>query len=154
MRYYNDLRSFIAALDEMGDIMHVTREVDCDFEPSAITRRSYEIQSPAPLFHNVAGVASGFRLFGAPASLSSRAEMPYARVAMSLGLNPASSGPDIVEALSAARHKPGIPPVRVDSADAPCQQIFCAAMMPASTASLSPSPTTRTADVTPTPGVR
>ena len=49
MKYYNDLRSFIDALDAMGDIMHVTREVDCDFEPSAITRRSYEIQSPAPI---------------------------------------------------------------------------------------------------------
>ena len=86
MTYYGDLRSYIDALDAMGDIMHVKREVDGDFEPSAITRRSYEIQSPAPLFHNVAGVAPGFRLFGAPASLSSRQDMPYARVAMSLGL--------------------------------------------------------------------
>lgn len=49
MKYYNDLRSYIDALDVMGDIMHVTREVDCDFEPSAITRRSYEIHSPAPI---------------------------------------------------------------------------------------------------------
>lgn len=60
MKYYDDLRSFITALDEMGDIAHVTREVDCDYEPSAITRRSYETQSPAPLFHNVAGVAPAF----------------------------------------------------------------------------------------------
>ncbi|MFX4314356.1 UbiD family decarboxylase, partial [Enterobacter sp. 63] len=84
MKYYDDLRSYIDALDDMGDIMHVTREVDGDFEPSAITRRSYEIQSPAPLFHKVAGTEPGFRLFGAPAGLSSRADMPYARVAMSL----------------------------------------------------------------------
>lgn len=49
MKYYNDLRSYIDALDAMGDIMHVTREVDCDFEPSAITRRSYENHSPAPI---------------------------------------------------------------------------------------------------------
>ncbi|MBD1405421.1 UbiD family decarboxylase [Leclercia adecarboxylata] len=122
MTYYGDLRSYIDALDAMGDIMHVTREVDGDFEPSAITRRSYEIQSPAPLFHNVAGVAPGFRLFGAPASLSSRQDMPYARVAMSLGLAPDCTGPQIVEALSAARHKPGIPPVRVASSDALCHQ--------------------------------
>jgi 3-polyprenyl-4-hydroxybenzoate decarboxylase and related decarboxylases len=94
MSWYKDLRGFIAALDEMGDIMHVHHEVDGDFEPSAITRRSYEIQSPAPLFHHVTGVAPGFRLFGAPAALSSRREMPYARVAMSLGLAPESSGPD------------------------------------------------------------
>lgn len=122
MKYYNDLRSYIDALDAMGDIMHVTREVDCDFEPSAITRRSYEIHSPAPLLHNVAGVAPGFRLFGAPAGLSSRADMPYARVAMSLGLDPAASGPEIVEALYDARQQPGIPPVRVERDAAPCQQ--------------------------------
>lgn len=122
MKYYDDLRGFIYALDEMGDIMHVRREVDCDFEPSAITRRSYEIQSPAPLFHKVAGVAPGFRLFGAPAALSSLKDKPYARVAMSLGLAPESSGPDIIEALSAARHKPGIPPVRVESSAALCHQ--------------------------------
>ncbi|MWL73661.1 UbiD family decarboxylase, partial [Escherichia coli] len=122
MKYYDDLRSFIDALDEMGDIMHVRREVDGDFEPSAITRRSYERQSPAPLFHKVAGVAPGFRLFGAPASLSSRSDKPYARVAMSLGLAPESTGPQIIEALSAARSQPGIPPVRVGSADALCHQ--------------------------------
>lgn len=122
MKYYDDLRSFIAALDEMGDIMHVRREVDGDFEPSAITRRSYEIQSAAPLFHNVAGVAPGFRLFGAPAALSSCRDKPYARVAMSLGLAPESSGPDIIKALSSARGKPGIPPVHVTSAEAACQQ--------------------------------
>ncbi|WP_370425731.1 UbiD family decarboxylase (plasmid) [Pantoea vagans] len=122
MKYYGDLRSFIDALDTMGDIMHVHREVDCDFEPSALTRRSYEIQSPAPLFHKVKGVAPGFRLFGAPAALSSCQEMPYARVAMSFGLAPQSTGPEIIEALSAVRTKPGIPPVRVDAAQAPCQQ--------------------------------
>ncbi|WP_380178270.1 UbiD family decarboxylase [Kalamiella sp. sgz302252] len=122
MKYYRDLRSFIAALDDLGDIMHVRREVDCDYEPAAITRRSCEIQSPAPLFEQVQGVAPGFRLFGAPASLSSLPAMPYARVAMSLGLPPASSGPEIIEALSAARSQPGIPPVRVESAAAPCQQ--------------------------------
>lgn len=122
MKYYDDLRSFIDALDAMGDIMHVHRQVDGDFEPSAITRRSYEIQSPAPLFHNVAGVDAGFRLFGAPASLSSVRDKPFARVAMSLGLTPESTGAEIIEALYEARQKPGIPPVRVESADAQCHQ--------------------------------
>lgn len=49
MKYYDDLRSFIDALDEMGDIMHVRREVDGDFEPSAITRRSMNV-SPLPRY--------------------------------------------------------------------------------------------------------
>ncbi|WP_338556543.1 UbiD family decarboxylase [Erwinia sp. E_sp_B04_7] len=122
MSYFKDLRSYIAALDEMGDIMHIRREVDGDYEPGAITRRSYEIQSPAPLFENIQGVEAGFRLFGAPAALSSNADMPYARVALSLGLAAKSSGPEIVNALSAARHLPIIPPVLVKSSAAACQQ--------------------------------
>lgn len=122
MKYYPDLRSYIDALDDLGDIMHIEREVDCDFEPSALTRRSYEIQSPAPLFHRITGVAPGFRLFGAPAALSSCRDMPYARVAMSLGLAAESTGPDIIEALYQARLKPGTKPVRIRSADAPCHQ--------------------------------
>ncbi len=122
MKYYADLRSYINALDAMGDIMHIYREVDGDYEPSAITRLSCEIQSPAPLFHHITGMAKGFRLFGAPAALSSCRTMPYARVAMSLGLAPDTSGTQIIEALYAARHKPGIPPRRVSAADAPCQQ--------------------------------
>lgn len=47
MKYYSDLHSFISALDAMGDIMNAHREVDDDLERSAITCRSYEIQSRA-----------------------------------------------------------------------------------------------------------
>ncbi|WP_017349204.1 UbiD family decarboxylase [Pantoea sp. A4] len=122
MKYYDDLRSYIDALDALGDIMHVEREVDGDFEPSAITRRSCEIQSPAPLFHHISGVEAGFRIFGAPAALSSRPEMPYARVALSFGLPAESTGQQIIEALYDARQQPGIPPVRVERAAAACQQ--------------------------------
>lgn len=122
MKYYRDLRTFIAALDSLGDIMHVKHEVDGDYEPAAITRRSYEIRSPAPLFDRIKGVEPGFRLFGAPAALSSLPTMPYARLAMSLGLPPAATGPEIIEALYDARQRPGIPPVRVEPSEAPCQQ--------------------------------
>lgn len=120
--YYDNLRSYLQALDDMGDLMHVKRQVDGDFEPSAITRRSYELQSPAPLFYSIAGARSGFRLLGAPAALSSCHDKPYARLAMSLGLPSSSSGADIIEALYQARLQPGIPPQIVSSGTAPCQQ--------------------------------
>lgn len=122
MKYFNDLRSYIAGLDALGDIMHVDWEVDGDLEPGAITRRSYEIQAPAPLFENIAGTAPGFRILGAPAALSSRADMPYARVAMSLGLAPTLTGPEIVTALADTRNVPYQKPVLVDPAGAPCRQ--------------------------------
>lgn len=122
MKYLSDLRSYIAALDELGDIMHISREVDGDLEPGAITRRSCEIHSPAPLFANIRGAQPGFRILGAPAALCSRPEMRYARVALSLGLPADATGPEIVEALSVARHLPLVPPVVVEAATAPCRQ--------------------------------
>lgn len=122
MTYFDDLRSYLAALDQLGDIMHIDWQVDGDLEPGAITRRSYEIQSPAPLFENIAGTAPGFRILGAPAALSSRKDMPYARVALSLGLAPTLDGPAIVNALADTRNVPYIKPVLVPAAEAPCQQ--------------------------------
>ncbi len=122
MPHFDDLRSYLSALDDLGDIAHITREVDGDLEPGAITRRSCEIHSAAPLFENIRGATPGFRVLGAPAALSSRADMPYARVALSLGLPADTGGPEIVMALADARNAQGIPPVLVDSSSAPCQQ--------------------------------
>src|ERR1700737_4608596 len=104
MMHFTDLRSYLDALDKLGDLVRITREVDGDLETAAITRRSYELRSRAPLFENIQGAQPGFRIFGAPAGLSSRADAPYARVALSLGLPPESTGPDVVEALLAARY--------------------------------------------------
>ncbi|WP_210271408.1 UbiD family decarboxylase [Rhizobium sp. RM] len=120
--HYKDLRSYLAALDEIGDLAHITREVDGDLEPGAITRRSCELDAPAPLFENIRGATPGFRVLGAPAARSSRKDMPYARVALSLGLPPAASVPEIVDALIATRDIPGKKPVLVDATNAPCRQ--------------------------------
>jgi 4-hydroxy-3-polyprenylbenzoate decarboxylase len=122
MPYYDNLRDYLTALDALGDVMHIHREVDGDLEPGAITRRSYEIRSPAPLFENIRGVAPGFRILGAPAALCSRPDMPYARVALSLGLPAQSTGPAIVNALAATRRVPYIKPVRVEAGHALSQQ--------------------------------
>jgi UbiD family decarboxylase len=122
MKHFTDLRSYLDALDELGDLVRITREVDGDLETAAITRRSYELRSRAPLFENIQGAQPGFRIFGAPAGLSSRADAPYARVALSLGLPPESTGQDILDALLAARYATPVPPVLVDAATAPCRQ--------------------------------
>jgi UbiD family decarboxylase len=122
MPYFEDLRSYIDALDEIGDLKRISREVDGDLEPGAITRRSCEIQSAAPLFENIRGAKPGFRVLGAPAAVSSRADMRYARVALSLGLPANTAGPDIVEALAAARTAKQYPPVLVESSEALCHQ--------------------------------
>jgi UbiD family decarboxylase len=123
MRHLRSLREYVAALDAIGDLQRVEAEVDWNLEIGAIIRRCYDLRASAPLFTSITGYGgSGFRVLGAPAALSSRPGAPLARVALALGLPPESSGQDIVEAVVAARGRPGIPPVPVDAATAPCKQ--------------------------------
>ena len=65
MAHYNDLREYLEALDQLGDLTRIGREVSWNLEAGAITRLSYERSGPAALFENIHGVAPGFRLLGA-----------------------------------------------------------------------------------------
>jgi len=112
----NDLRDYLAALDDLGDLRIIDRPIEPDLELGATIRLSYERRAPAPLFTRVAGAEkSGCRVLGAPAALSAAPGKPYARVALSLGLG-ADAGPQqILEHLAAATRRAPIPPVVVDS---------------------------------------
>ncbi|MGW6954106.1 UbiD family decarboxylase [Streptomyces chartreusis] len=117
-----DLRSYLAALEALGDVQHVAREVSPHLEAAAITRRSTELTRPAPLFDNISGVASGFRMVGAPCALSSIPGHPLARVALSFGLPHTATAAEIVEHLVQARSRVPLPPRRVNAGEAPCKQ--------------------------------
>ncbi|GAA3168717.1 MULTISPECIES: UbiD family decarboxylase [Streptomyces] len=118
MAYLKDLREYLAALDELGDVRTIDRPVDPHLEVGAIIRRSYETQAPAPLFTNIEGTAPGYRLLGAPGALSSAPGRPLARIALSLGLAPDSTARQIIEALAAARTLEPIAPVLVETGPA------------------------------------
>lgn len=115
-----DLRAYLAALEELGDVRTVDRLVDPHLEVGAIIRRSYETSAPAPLFTNIKGTAPGYRLLGAPGALSSAPGKPLARIALSLGLSADATAREITEALAAARTREPIPPTLVDTA--PCKE--------------------------------
>lgn len=122
MTHLHSLRDYITALDEIGEIQRIDTEVDWRLEIGAIIRRSYDLRAPAPLFTNITGYSdSGFRVLGAPAALSGPAH-PLARIALSLGLRATATGQQIIEAVVAARRRPGIPPVTVPAKSAPCKQ--------------------------------
>ncbi len=122
MPHLRSLRDYVAALKTIGEIQRIDTEVDWNLEIGAIIRRSYDLRAPAPLFTNITGYGgSGFRVLGAPAALSGPSH-PLARTALSLGLPATSTGRQIIQAVRAARDKPGIPPVQVDRASAPCKQ--------------------------------
>lgn len=62
---YTDLREFMAALEEAGELVAVEAEVDWNLEIGAILRRIYEIGAPAAHFKKIRGYPEGFTLAGA-----------------------------------------------------------------------------------------
>ena len=122
MRRLRDLRAYIGALEKIGEIQRIDAEVSLDYEIGAIVRRSYDLMAPAPLFTNIAGVAPGFRVFGAPAGVSGQPGLYLSRVAVSLGLDPEAGGMQIVDALVRARGVEPLPPQVVSTG--PCKEVI------------------------------
>ncbi|MFI9583650.1 bagremycin/ferroverdin biosynthesis UbiD family decarboxylase BagN/FevL [Streptomyces sp. NPDC052236] len=119
---FGDLRSYLDALDALGDLKRIHRSVSADLEAAAISRLSCERQSPAPLFENVAGVAPGFRLLGAPAALSAAPGRPLARVALSVGLPAETTAAELVDHLARTRDVAPVPPKLIARQDAACKE--------------------------------
>lgn len=127
MTHLRSQRDFIAELEKIGDLQRIETEVDWNLEIGAIIRRSYDLRAPAPLFTSITGyTGTGFAVLGAPGALAS-GDHPLARIALSLGLPPTATGQDIIEALAAARARPGIAPVTVPAASARASRTSCAA---------------------------
>lgn len=122
MTYHPDLRSYLDALDELGDLRHVTDEVSADLEAAAFSRLATERREPATLFENVAGVEPGFRLLGGPAAVSSLPGRPLARVAMALGLPLDLTPAQLVDRLAGTWDLEPVPPVEVAPEKAPVKQ--------------------------------
>jgi len=119
MRRLKDLREYIAALREIGELQEIESEVDWNLEIGAIVRRSYDLRAAAPLFNSIRGVEKGFRVLGAPGGLSAQRNLELCRVALSLGLDKSTKGQAIVHAIADALRRPGIPPRTVETA--PCK---------------------------------
>lgn len=122
MKHLRSLREYIDELHALDDVQPVDAEVDWNLEIGAIIRRCYDVKAPAPLFNRIKGYANGFRVLGAPAALSSRQDMPLARLALGLGLAPQASGQQIVEAVAAAHRCAPVPHRVVERASAPCKE--------------------------------
>ncbi|MCF2528836.1 UbiD family decarboxylase [Yinghuangia soli] len=122
MTHLADLRAYLDALAALGDLKTVDRPVSADLEAAAHTRRSYELRAPAPYFTNIAEDRIGMRMFGAPVGVSSRTDMPLARLALSVGLPPDTGAAAVVDHLVRTRDAAPVPPRLVPSAGAPCKE--------------------------------
>jgi 3-polyprenyl-4-hydroxybenzoate decarboxylase len=119
MTHYKDPRSYLTALQAIGELQAIAHPVELDLEIGAISRRAGETGQAAPLFENIRG-KDGFRVLGAPGGISSKPGQWLARIAMAVGLPSTASGRDIVETFAAARGKPMIPPRIVETG--PCKE--------------------------------
>lgn len=120
MTHLKSLRDFIAALERVGQIQPIDVEVDWKLEIGAVTRRSYELRAPAPLFNRIRGIGEGYRVLGAPGGLGADAGTRFARVALALGLPADTPGRRIVERLAESATRPAIPPCWLGTG--PCKE--------------------------------
>ena len=120
MKHLESLREYIEILKEIGEIQEINREVDWDLEIGGVIKRSYDLRAPAPLFNKIKGIEPGFRVLGAPAGMSRKKDLEFARVALSMGMPTNSSGPEIVESLSRAWGREFILPETV--VEGPCKE--------------------------------
>ena len=114
-----DLRDWLERADAMGDLRHITQEVDPIEEMGAITYMvGKRIGSPALLFENIKGHPGQGRALFNLLSSSNR------RIAMTMGMDE----PDrpVMELIQEARQRLSrrLPPVEVDAKTAPVNEII------------------------------
>jgi len=119
MTHHKDLRSYISALEALGEVQPIRKPVALDLEIGAVSRRAGETGQAAPLFETIPE-RPGFRVLGAPGGVSAKPGQWLARIALALGLPPGVSGREIVAAFASARGRPLVPPRVVQTG--PCKE--------------------------------
>ncbi|KAG9693871.1 UbiD-domain-containing protein, partial [Aureobasidium melanogenum] len=120
-----NFRSFVEALKEDNDLIEINDEKDPILEISAITRRVYESDGPAPLFNNVKGMKNGlFRILGAPAALRSSKESRYGRLARHLALPPTAGMKEILDKMLSAKMATPLKPKIIENGSCKENKIF------------------------------
>ena len=120
-QHLRDLREFIDALANIGEIQPIDQTVDWHLEMGAIIRHSYDLRAPAPLFNRVKDIEPGFRALGATFGTSAAHDHFLARCALALGLAPNASTQEIVTTLAGFfNNEKSIPPAIVKTG--PCKQ--------------------------------
>jgi UbiD family decarboxylase len=116
-------RDYLDTLKGMGELVEIDDEIDWYLELGAIFRRTAETLSPGAIFNKVKGCPPGFRAADFGMGKSGTPGQPWARLAVMLGLPPATDRMSIQHAyLEAVRSGKRQPPRIVDAATAPCKQ--------------------------------
>ena len=115
---FQDMRQFLNALEEAGELVRVETEVDWNVEAGAIVRRCSEIGAPAPFFQKIKGYPEGFnRAVGGQLAGSHRG--PFRRCAIAMGMDPDTPSLELFEEFIRRFNNP-IKPIIVESG--PCKE--------------------------------
>jgi len=116
-------RDYLDKLKAMGEMIEIDDEVDWYLELGAIFRRTAETLSPGAMFNKVKGCQPGFRVADFGMAKSGTPGQPWGRLAVMLGLPPATDLMSIQRAyLDAVQNGKPTPPRMVDASTAPCKQ--------------------------------
>jgi len=113
---YNSLREWLTQVDEMGQLKHITEEVDWNLEMGALTYLvGKKVGAPALLFENIKGYSKDYRV------LFNMLGTGKERIALALGL---PTNLSTMELIQATREKMGkrIEPLYVDPKTAPVNE--------------------------------
>jgi UbiD family decarboxylase len=113
-RHIPSLDDYLAALEERGDVLHITEPADLRLEVAAGIRYAFEQNLPALVYDTIKG-HPGYRIMGGLAPYSSDARHRYGRVALALGLPWETHPLEVVERMAAIDVEQDlIPPVTVE----------------------------------------
>jgi len=109
---FQDLRSFIARLEEAGEAKSINKEVDWNMEAGAMIRLANEEGLPAPFFQKIKGYPDGYRLFGEVLN-------NHRKIAIAMDLDPDTPPKTLIDEYLATTKNP-IKPVLVENG--PCKE--------------------------------
>jgi len=115
VKQLKDLREYLSVLESIDELQEIEVEVDWNLEIGAIIRRAYDLRAPAPFFSNIKDTEEGFRVLGGSAGLSAQKGLKLARIAISLGFSPETGAREILNTITDAIEKEGVPPKVVES---------------------------------------
>lgn len=113
---YHDLREFMQACEDAGEMVTIDREVDWNLEAGAIARRIAEIGAPMAHMTKIRGCENK-SILASPISKGWNSD--FSRVAIALEMDPKTSYEDLMETFVQRMAHP-IRPIEV--ADGPCKE--------------------------------
>jgi phenylphosphate carboxylase alpha subunit len=119
---YFDLREYLDALEEVGELQRVTAEVDPNLEVGAVAQRIAERGGPAVHFQNVIGAGHGISLLGGMMGRGSKGL--WSKTAVALELDPLARYHDVLEQVWRRTESP-IRPIQV--AGGQCKEVVVGA---------------------------